>query len=328
MIADENTGLIAAYVLDGDGGGYQTDMASALTEHTTGKAIWLHFDLNVDATKTWLQNQSGLPQIVAESMLAHETRPRVIEEKNGCAIVLRGVNLNPGADPEDMVGIRIWIDERRIISVRYRSLMAISDIRQLLATGSGPNNSTRFVTMIAELLTDRMASVIDSYAEGLEQLEESQNTARLETRSTLRNIRRGCSMLRRYLAPQREALGRLQIDESGRFTGHDRSIFREVADRNVRYLEELDQLRERAIIIQDEITNLLSERMNRIVYILTIISAIMLPLGLLTGLLGINVGGIPGADNPVAFWLVCGGLGLLAGIEGFIFYRLRWLFFD
>ena len=63
-------------------------------------------------------------------------------------------------------------------------------------------------------------------------------------------------------------------------------------------------MREKAAVIQDSMTTLLAERMNRTMLVLSIVAAIFLPLGLLTGLLGINVGGIPGTESPYAFWIV------------------------
>ena len=50
----------------------------------------------------------------------------------------------------------------------------------------------------------------------------------------------------------------------------------------------------------------MTERMNQTMYIISVFTAIFLPLGLLTGLLGINVGGMPGVESPAAFWIVCG----------------------
>ncbi|USN98292.1 MAG: hypothetical protein H6810_08900 [Phycisphaeraceae bacterium] len=60
-------------------------------------------------------------------------------------------------------------------------------------------------------------------------------------------------------------------------------------------------------------------------HLLTLFAAVLLPLGLLTGLLGINVGGMPGANDPWAFWIVCVGLCVVAaGLVG-LFRWLRWL---
>lgn len=51
-------------------------------------------------------------------------------------------------------------------------------------------------------------------------------------------------------------------------------------------------------VMQEELTEKLSEQMNKTMYILTVLAGIFLPITFVTGLLGINVGGIPGTDNP------------------------------
>jgi zinc transporter len=82
---------------------------------------------------------------------------------------------------------------------------------------------------------------------------------------------------------------------------------------------------DRASITQEELNNKLSEQMNRAIYTLSIVAAIFLPLGLLTGLLGINVGGIPGAENRWAFILVV--LILIDIAIGLLvwFKKIKWL---
>ena len=69
----------------------------------------------------------------------------------------------------------------------------------------------------------------------------------------------------------------------------------------------------------------MAERMNRNMYVLTIVAAIFLPLGLLTGLLGINVGGIPGSDNPLAFLIVCALIVGVGVLEYALLRLLRWI---
>jgi zinc transporter len=100
---------------------------------------------------------------------------------------------------------------------------------------------------------------------------------------------------------------------------------REIADRTTRYVEDLDSARDRAAVTQDELNSRLSERMNKTMYVLSIVAGIFLPLGLLTGLLGINVGGIPGTQSPFAFLIVCALLVLVAILQAVLFKRMRWL---
>jgi zinc transporter len=100
---------------------------------------------------------------------------------------------------------------------------------------------------------------------------------------------------------------------------------REVADRITRYIEELEEVRERAAVLQDELLNQLTEAANRTIYLLTIVAAVMLPLSFITGLLGINVGGMPGEGSPSAFWIVCLLLVAFGLGEVWVFRRLKWI---
>ena len=102
-------------------------------------------------------------------------------------------------------------------------------------------------------------------------------------------------------------------------------MLRETAERTARYVEDIDAARERALIAQEELNSRLAEQMNRAMYTLSIVAAIFLPLGLLTGLLGINVGGIPGTESPWAFLIVTVFLFLMAVFLIIWFKRLKWL---
>jgi zinc transporter len=104
----------------------------------------------------------------------------------------------------------------------------------------------------------------------------------------------------------------------------DRAL-RETSDRLLRYLEELDAARDRAVVIRDEIANRLSEDMNRTMYALSVVAGIFLPLGMLTGLLGINVGGMPGVESSSAFWVTCILLVVIVAGEIWLFRRMKWI---
>lgn len=149
--------------------------------------------------------------------------------------------------------------------------------------------------------------------------------AQAELRAELWEIRRVAIELRRYIGPQRDAMTRLTTERVPWIDAQAGQRLREVADRITRYVEDLDAARERAVIIQDELTTWLAETMNRNMYVLSVIAAIFLPLSLLTGLLGINVGGIPGVEWEWAFWLVTAGI-VVIGILGYMLLRrLRWV---
>jgi zinc transporter len=105
---------------------------------------------------------------------------------------------------------------------------------------------------------------------------------------------------------------------------NNRLRLKEATDRVVRCIEDLDSARDRAAITQEELVNRLSEQLNARIYVLSLVAAIFLPLGFLTGLLGINVGGIPGADNPSAFLVFLLFLTVIVVLQILIFKRKRW----
>jgi zinc transporter len=323
---NEEDGLVFACVFDGRGGGRELDWDGVRSWRPSNGLLWLHLDRAHERVQRWLGEESGLETVVAESLLAEETRPHCETVGDGLVLFLRGVNLNPGADPEDMVSLRLWAEPQRVISIRRRKVMAVQDLRDTIAKGRGPKQPAELITMLAAKLVDRMAPVLATLDDEIDALEEEVlTTVSHELRRRLHGVRHQAIALRRYIAPQRDAMTRLGNQEVSWLGQRDRGRLRLVGDSVTRYVEDLDAARERAGVIQDELLNRISEQMNRNMYLLSIIAAIFLPLGLLTGLLGINVGGIPGAEAPYGFLLVCLLLLLLCAIEYWLFKVRKWI---
>jgi zinc transporter len=283
---------------------------------------WLHLEYTQKDARQWLLEQSGLSAITTEALLADETRPRVVAADKGLLITLRGVNRNPGSEPDDMVSLRLWMNESRIITMRRQRVEAINDIRTALTEGDGPASSGEFLVMLVDRLTRRISDVADEIDDGVDALEEQViEKERTALRTKLSSYRRMIIGLRRYIVPQKETLGWLYTERALWLDEHERLQLREIAERTVRIIEDLDAARDRAVITQEELNNRLTEQMNRTIYSMSIVATIFLPLGLLTGLLGINVGGIPGAETPWAFKVVCSMLLVIALLEYLLFRR-------
>ena len=326
MVEIENGGFICAYLFDGEGGGKQLDPAAIRAWKPEDGFLWVHVDRTGEDAVHWLRAESGLPPIVRDAILMEDTRPRAAEFEDGLIVILRGVNLAPGAEPEDMVSIRLWIDSHRVISVRLRRLMAVADIRTELSHGHGPKGPADFLTFLAARLADRMGPVIESMEDMADELEEQVvERAGGDLRTQLGDLRRTVITLRRYIAPQREVIARLASTPAPWIREGHRLHLRESADRMTRFVEALDETRERGSVTHDELTSRLSEQMNRNMYLLSIVAAIFMPLGLITGLLGINVGGIPGTDSPWAFTFVCVLLVVLGCGGVWLLRRLKWV---
>lgn len=319
--------LICAYDLDGQGGAEALTWEAVVSQSGPSRRTrWVHLNRREEATRSWLVGDSTIDPLVVDALLMEDTRPRATAFADGLLLNLRGVNLNPETNPADMISVRMWIDGGRIISTRFPRIMAIQDVRDRLAAGSGPTNQGDFIIMLARLLMDRMEPVIDSIDDQLSEVETQMLDApEASLRSQLSRLRRTTITLRRHVASQREALSQIPALDFAWLSERNRIEARELLDRITRYVEELEGLRDRAGLAQEELANQLAERMNRNMYVLTIVAGIFLPLGLLTGLLGINVGGIPGTENPLAFAFVCALLVALLVVEVMFFRRLKWL---
>lgn len=321
-----NDGLIAAYILDKKGGGRQIGWDGIDSWQPDQGLLWIHFDYSSQNVQEWLFGKSGLEEVISDALIEEDSRPRCTSFQEGLLLGLRGVNLNPGADPEDMVGIRIWFETDRIISTRKRKILSISDIRAAIEQGIGPESLGDFLVQLAGRMMERMRHVIDDLEDAVADVEDQVLTSESrQLRTELAALRRQAISLRRYLSPQREALSRLLTEKITWLDESDRIRLREVYDQLTRHIEDLDEARDRAAVTQEQLINSLSEQMNNKMYILSIVAAIFLPLGFLTGLLGINVGGIPGADSKLGFSVF---VILLVGVVSFqiwFFKKKKWL---
>jgi len=319
-------GLIAAYILDGKGGGKRVGWKEIQQWAPTAGLLWVHLNFEAPEAQRWIREESQLRDVVSDALLAEESRPRITTFDDGVLVALRGVNLNPGADPDDMVSLRIWAEKNRIITTRRRKLLSVADLCSAVEKGKGPRTSGEFLEDVADRLMVRMGGVIDELEDKVAELEEAVLTAEShQLRPMLASIRRDAINLRRYMAPQREAIARLQSEKISWLAEEDRVRLRETYDRLTRYIEDLDAARERAAVTQEELISRLSEQMDNRMYVLSIVAAIFLPLGFLTGLLGINVGGVPGTEYKAAFAIFCLLLVALVIAEIVIFKKKKWM---
>jgi zinc transporter len=314
--------FIYGYYFVGDN---QPKKISSLNDYDASSPHWLHFDYTVPTTKYWLEEHSQLPPVVVNALLDEETRPRATTLLDGVLISLRGVNLAPNSNPEDMVSIRLWFTKDKVISTRRRTLLSTQDIASDLDEGFGPKTASSFITLLTERLITRMDNTIYEIEDTVSLIEENILTSSsYSLRSELSDLRRQIISLRRYLSPQKEAMMQLLSDKITLFTAEEKIELRETADHLMRFIEDLDSIKDRAIVCQEELNNNLTEQMNNRMFVLSVVAAIFLPLGFLTGLLGINVGGIPGADNSSAFGIFIAILVAVVALQVWFFKKKKW----
>ncbi|HOV03967.1 MAG TPA: zinc transporter ZntB [Kaistiaceae bacterium] len=288
--------------------------------------LWVHLHAPDEAAREALSHWAGLGRSRPAALVAAETRPRCDSYPKGLLLNLRGVNVTPGAEPDDLVSVRLWIEAHRILSVSYREMHALDDLRTAVARGRVIANTGEFVAELALRIANAMEPVIEELSEQIDDLEDEVATdAFASLRRRLSEARRQATGLHRFIAPQRMALDRLAIEAQTLFAAPDRNRLREAADHVTRFSEELSMIHDRASILQEEITDKRAEVLNQRMLVLSVAAAVFLPLNLIVGALGMNVGGIPGAGSAGAFWGVSIVLAAIAVGGIFLARWKRWL---
>lgn len=288
---------------------------------------WVHFDANDPELPAWLEeNVRDIDETALDALTQSETRPWAGQIGNDLLVVLRTVNLTVGMDREDMLGIRVWADQRRIITMSRSPIMALEEIAAEALRGDGFTSTGAFLSLLTERLTDHLEPFIRDLDQEVDELEEKVIGAPdRELRRRMVRLRLSLVELRRHLLPQSNALASLQACNTPVLSTRDRRNILRSHNRLIRLNENLDELRDNLIVLRDELAGQLSDEINRHMYALSIISVVFLPLTFLTGLFGINVDGIPGAENPVAFGIFAGVMILLLGGQFMLLRRLRWI---
>ncbi|MEP4890245.1 MAG: zinc transporter ZntB [Aliiglaciecola sp.] len=292
--------LIWSLFVDEKGDCSDAKTTDIFTPEVTAGYHWVH--LQSDTPDAWdTMKNLGLSDVICDSLSALETRPRALFQDNGVLIYLRGINYNPDSDLEDMVSLRIWFNQHHVITARRkdRKLFSVQDARNMIESGDSPTDTADFILLLIGKIASRISEVVEALDDELSAF-ESEGGLESSDRYALSLMRRKSAAVRRYLAPQRDALD--SLFRMAKFFNQEQAFeLRDLTDRMARYVEDLDLAKERAMVLQDELRNRIAEQQGMRMYVLSLVTAIFLPLSFLTGIFGMNVAGLPGTENPEAF---------------------------
>ncbi|MCF8707303.1 zinc transporter ZntB [Rhizorhapis sp. SPR117] len=287
--------------------------------------LWLHLDGRDENSRPLIEADAAIPLTARSALFAHETRPRCTVMDGGALINLRGLGSTPEDDPDPLVSIRIWAERGRVITVSFRSITAYRPVADRFLSGQilDPGD---LIAAIADEITDSLDPDVASLGDRLDDIESKlDGNPPTSLRRQVAEIRSQAIGYRRFIAPQRQALDRISQTDLPWLDDVDHVHLREAADRCARMAEELEAVRERAALAHEELTDLRAEQLDRRSLLISIVALIFLPVTFVTGLLGMNVEGIPYAHEPWAFWGVIGFCALIAGAVGLWFASTRWV---
>src|SRR5690606_12814114 len=272
------------------------------------RAQWIHLDYSEPDCARILQ-LAGVPDSAIDTLTRPDTRPRTLNVNGGRILLLRTINQNPGDEPEDMISLRLWWEPGRLISVRQRRIHATQELKTELEAGRGPDDLENLLFALIERTADSVSDYVDGLEEDIERFESAVDSGSPgDLRRQVSELRRHAATVRRFLAPQRDALesfSRLVRD----FVDAQYALYlHEQADRFLRYVEDLDLVREKALLLQEELMNRIAQEQNARMYVLSVVAVIFLPISFVTGMFGMNLGGMPGTEHPLGFLTVSLGL--------------------
>jgi len=317
--------IIFAYAFDFEGKATKLSNKKVAQELKNQGLSWVHLDANHADSRKWLEQKvSYLDHLIIDALTAEETRSRVMEFDSGLLIILRGINLNKNAEPEDMVSIRLWVDADRIITIQRRDMKSLFDLRDQVEKGKLIKNSGEFLYSLIYQTLFATSPFLYGLGDKVDELEEKiMNTHDIAFREEVLQIRTSLTTFKRYLAPQREAIAKLRICDQEWINDWAKRHFQENLDQITMMIEEVDETRDRAQILHDEIFHGLSEKLNGSMYVLSLVSSIFIPLTFFTSIFSVNIGGLPGLNNDSAFWSMIIAMFLMAALQILLFKKKK-----
>ncbi len=293
------------------------------SEDQTETITWVDLDGHADNAATWLRNQSGLPEQVVARLLQQSTLNQHESFDGGLVLRFHTRKIVPSTSETDSTSVRLWIENDRVISICSDTVPALETLKAKASQQQGRWSRFEILTCLINSQISDLENVIVVVSGETDELEEQIFESDEQTNTEdLDNVRRKTIRTRRQLVALRNLLVFILSDQSLAISGDERRAIESVTDRARSYLEILEDCHERAHLLRDQIQAQMDARLNRITYNLTIVATVFLPMSFLTGLLGMNVAGIPDEHNPLGFVIVCTAMVLIA-VGSWIFLRWR-----
>jgi zinc transporter len=293
-------GLICAFDLhDASPRGDET-----LDDGPRERPVWLHFNLAHARARAWLRQREGLPDAAREVLLDEDSRIRVEMLPDGLVAVLGDIDHDFSGATEGFGVMRIYVGTDEMVSGRRHPLKAVDNLRRELQAGevSGKSPIGLFEHYV-ECLAHTLAEVVNRLGDEVDDAEEEVLAGRHKQQGkSLGRIRRMLARLRRHVTANRAALAPVPARLPAVYTHEQRQSLRQAVEQLDAVGQDVELVQERARLIQEEIATHLNEATNRNLYILSIVTTALLPITLITGIFGMNVGGVPWSASGNGFF--------------------------
>jgi zinc transporter len=320
-----DAGLICGFVISPQARVREIELDEVQTEALPEGLTWLHFNLTNARARQAIARLAFIPNEIQEVFIEQDARRRVEALDEGLLVILSDLTFEPDSDPAEVSPLWWFITGRLLITGRIHPLKTIDELRSTVRAGLRANTAIELLNWFLARRTTTLRDLTADMAEQVSEIEdEILGGAIREQREQLGRIRRFCAQLRRHFGPDRIAFRRLlQLRPLLLGEEHAETMRSEIEELSF-LIDEVNELYERAKLLQEELASRVAENTGRSLYVLAILSAVFLPMTLITGIFGMNVAGLPGLHAAGAFWWVMLLIGLAGGVTlGAIFWRRR-----
>ncbi len=320
-------GLICGFAFDAHGNVEVAETSAALQRIKSGISegfIWLHFNLAHAASTKWLRDNLPLSELFHESLKDGSRSTRVEMDDDTLVAVVNDVHYDFSFEPNDISTLWISVSPNLVVSARIKPLRSIDRLREAVRRGEKLGSSVALLVHLMHDQEDVLVSIVRNITEKVDDIEDRLLAGRLATkRANLGSLRRLLVRLERLLAPEPAALFRLLRQPPSWVAESDLDDLRQSTEEFNVTLSDMAALRERIKLLQEEIAGRVAEANNRSLFVLTMVTVLALPINILTGMFGMNVGGIPWNDAPQGFFIVVTLIVFVTAIALAMVFRLR-----
>ena len=307
----DSSGLICGFRFGADGRGQAVSAEQAVAwldrEAVAEGFVWLHFNLAHAVTERWLREHVSLSEVFHDALHEKSRSTRVELDDDTLVAIVNDVHYNFAFEPSDISTLWLSVTPRLMVSARLQPLRSIDRLREAVKQGSAVRSTVELLVHLMHDQGDVLVDIVRSVTAQVDGLEDHLRAGRLgKQRADLGALRRLLVRLQRLLAPEPSALFRLLQKPPSWIREEDLQDLRHSTEEFSVALRDMAALEERIKLLHEEIAGRVAEQNNRSLFVLTVVTVLALPINIVAGLMGMNVGGVPFAQHPHGFWMVVG----------------------
>src|SRR3954469_4718204 len=309
----------------------QETLRSEPAEVEAAGLTWVHLDRPDEQAVRALADRFGWHELDVEDVLSKRQRPKIDEYPEYLFVVLHFPFYDKNVQRLNAAELDVFVGPDYLVTLPNVELLPVTRLftrcreddrlrADLFANGSG-----RLLYEILDDLFDYCFPILDKIGHKLDAIEDDMfEGASQEVVRDLSNVKQEIISYRKIIKPQRSTLRGLERYVERFLPEALELYFDDIVDATERIWDLLDNYKEVVEALEDTNESVISHRQNDVLRILTVVSVVLLPLTLITGIFGMNVH-FPGFETATAFWVIVGFmLGLAVGLIAF-FRAKRWL---